>query len=235
MNVADVLPANWTSFFSPTGLRIGIGVDPATTTKKKSNPTGISVLQQDGVMIWARLVLRFKTDDDRVTTALIRAIATGLPHGLKARKVCILATNERFYAGQLRRSLAGIVPVEAVIESEATQYLGEKMSIKAYLGNQLINTLEDGYSGIPDEAWLKADIRQVVRTAGTFDAEVDENGNHADAFCALGAGLHALRGRGGRAVASATPVGSLSKPTSSQGWKNPNFQKFQRGGSKIHV
>ena len=73
MNVADVLPANWTSFFSPTGLRIGIGVDPATTTKKKSNPTGISVLQQDGVMIWARLVLRFKTDDDRVTTALIGA------------------------------------------------------------------------------------------------------------------------------------------------------------------
>jgi hypothetical protein len=236
MIVTDVLPSNWRDVFSRDHRRIGIGCDPATTTKKKSNPTGIAVIQQVGLTYFVRLLLRFKTSDPRVTTAILRELATGLPHGLKARRICILATNERFYAAGLRRELAGIVPVEPVIESEVTTYLGEDMIFKSYLGNQLVNTIEDGYLPVPDEPWVKADIRQVVRDKGTFTAEPDENGNHADGFCAIGAGLHALIGKGGPAQARAVPVGT-SKMTGrpNPGFKNPHFRQFEQSGVKVHA
>ncbi len=226
MTLSHVLPANWRDVFTRDHRRIGIGVDPATTTKKKSNPSAIAVIQQVGLSYFVRILLRFKTSDDRVTTGLIHELALELPHGLKVRRVCILATNERFYAGQLRRSLAGKVPVEAVIESEATQYLGEQMTVKAYLGNQLVNTIDDGYLPLPDEKWVQSDFRQVDRDKGTFNAEPDENGNHADGFCATGAGLHALIGRGGPAQARAVTTGSFGGRKSSGGWKNPYFSKF---------
>ena len=236
MIVSDVLPANWRDFLSRDHRKLGLGVDPATTTKKKSNPSSIALIQQVGLSYFVRLLLKFKTSDDRVTTAIIKEIVTGLPHGLKCRRCCILATNERFYASALKRAMSGIVPVELVIESEATQYLGEKMLFKSYLGNQLVNTIEDGYLPLPDEPWVKADIRQVVRDKGTFTAEVDEWGSHADGFCAIGAGLHAIIGRGGPAQASATEVGDFGatgKPNI--GWKNPFYSKFQNTGAKVHA
>lgn len=236
MIFSEVLPANWRDVFTED-RKIGIGVDPATTTKKKSNPTAIAVIQQVGLSYFVRLLLRFKTSDDRVTTEILREIATGLPRGLRVRKICILATNERFYAGQLKRALAGTVPVEPVIESESTVYLGEKMSIKAYLGNQLLNQLDDGYLPLPDESWVKADLRQTERSQGTFIADPDENGNHADGFCAIGAGLHALIGAGGPAEAAAMQVGSFGAACAGGGRKlrNPFASKFEQRGTLIHV
>ena len=231
MKALDVLPSNWRDVFSPDHRRIGIGIDPATTTKKKSNPTGIAVIQQVGLMYFVRVLLRFKTSDPRVTTGIVRELLD-LPHGLKVRKVCILATNERFYAAQLKRELAGTVPVQPVIESEGTVYLGEKMLVKSYLGNQLINTIEDGYLAVPDERWVKSDLRQPVRVGGTFAAEPDESGNHADGFCAIGAGLHALIAKGGRAEAAAVQIGGSALAPG--GWKNPHASKFQNP-VRVHV
>jgi hypothetical protein len=234
MIVSDVLPANWRDVFSQDHRRIGIGVDPATTTKRKSNPTGVAVIQQVGLSYFVRLLLRFKTADPAVTTGVLKEIAAGLPHGLKARRLCILATNERFYAVQLRRELAGIVPVELLIESEATIYLGEKMLVKSYLGNQLVNTIEDGYLPMPDEPWVKADIRQVVRDKGTFNAEVDEFGNHADGFDGVKAGLHALISKGGPAVADAVDVAG-GKPRR-RDLKNPFADRhFNNRGIQVNA
>ncbi len=199
-----------------------MGLDPATTTNKKSNPSSIAVIQQVGLMFYVRLLLRFKTSDPRVTSWLMREVVT-LPHGLRARSVGALATNERFYCATLKRELAGICPVELVIESEATMYLGQKMSVKAYLGNLVVNTIEDGYLAVPDYPWVQADLRQPVRTGGTFSAEVDEVGNHADGFCSISAALHALIGAGGaRAEATAVPTAPMAKGSGAASWlKNP--------------
>ena len=205
------------------------------TTRKKSNPSAIAVLQQVGLSYFVRILLRFKTSDPRVTTALLRELATGLPHGLKTRRICILATNERFYAAQLRRELSGTVPVEPIIESEATTYMGEQMLVKSYLGNQLVNTIEDGYLPLPDVPFVKADIRQVVRDQGKFNAEPDENGNHADGFCAIGAALHAIIGSGGPAQAKAIDITQSGNAKPNMGWKNPYYKKSQTGGVKIHA
>lgn len=235
MKALDVLPNNWRDVFHPDHRTIGIGCDPATTTKKKSNPTGVSVVQKVGLTYYVRLLLRFKTQDPAVTTWILRELASGLPHGLRVRRLVILATNERFYAAGLRRELAGIVPVEPLVESEATVYLNEKMLVKSYLGNQLVNTIEDGYLPLPDESWVKTDLRQKVRDKGTFEADVDENGNHADGFDAVAAGLHAVMGKGGPAQASATQVGTFGKAKGAGRKLFNQYAKFHgTGGVRLH-
>lgn len=234
MIVTDVLPANWRDVFTPNHPRIGIGLDPATTTKKKSNPSSIAVLQQVGISFFVRVLLRFKTSDPRVTTWLLRELLD-LPHGLKCRRVAILATNERFYAAGVKREFAGICPVELVIESEGTVYLGEKMSMKAYLGNQLVNTMDDGYVALPDYPWVQKDLRQVVREGGTFASDVDEGGNHADAFCAISAALHSLLSGSGPAEASAAQVGSYgSRQQAGRALKNPYAHLYEKG-TRLHA
>ncbi|RME68570.1 MAG: hypothetical protein D6781_10670 [Verrucomicrobia bacterium] len=189
-----------------------LGIDLGTTEKKRSNPTALSVLQQVGLSYYARLVLRWKTQDPNVTRAVLRHVITHLPHGLRARRLCVDATNERFFATDLRREFAGTVPVELVIASEKTTYAGEQMTMKQYLGNLLINTIDDGYLALPAEAWLRRDLRQTVRVRGTFEADVDADGAHADATRSLELALHALVTRAGPAEAAAAAVSSLGNP-----------------------
>ena len=230
----NVLPADWRSVFLPNHPRIGIGCDPATTTKKKSNPSSIAVIQQVGLTFFVRVLLRFKTSDPRVTTAILRELLD-LPHGLRCRRIAILATNERFFATGVKHEFAGLCPVELVIESEAHIYLGEPMSMKSYLGNQLVNTMEDGYLALPDYPWIQRDIRQVVREGGTFAADVDESGNHADGFCAIGAGLHTLLSGSGPAEASAAQVGSYGAANQAlRKLHNPYAHLYDRSGPRIN-
>ena len=59
IRVADILPPGWLDVFAPDAPRIGLGLDPATTTKAKSNPSSISAIQQVGLVYFARLILRF--------------------------------------------------------------------------------------------------------------------------------------------------------------------------------
>lgn len=227
VSVSTILPPGWATVFSTKHPRIAIGIDPATTTKKKSNPTGIVVTQQVGLFYYQRLVLRLKTADPDVIHAILLAITNGLrAHGLIVRRVCILATNERFFAVALRKKLAGLAPVELVIESATISYLGQEMKIKAYLGNLFVNTIEDGYLPMPSEDWLKKDVRSIVKNKGTFDAELLTDGGHGDCFDAGGAALHGLKGKGGPAKADAAPVGTMSKgPSVDRRYKNRHFRK----------
>lgn len=235
MNITSLLPAGWQSVFTESDRKIAIGVDPATTTKRKSNPTAIAVAQLVQLTVFIRVALRFKTDDPRVTTAVIRELATKLPHGLKARRVNILATNERFFASSLKRELAGIVPVDLVIESEKTTYLGVEMPVKMAIGNMVVNQIDDGYLAVADEEWVKKDLRQTTRDRGTFLAEPDEMGNHADLFCAIGAALRGLLSKGGAAEASATPVGGTGRQRAHRRLLNPLAHLHRGSGAKVHV
>lgn len=208
LSVNDILPAGWRDVFKPTG-RIGIGTDLGTTTKAKSNPTGVAVIQEDGRDLVARLVVRFKTADERVLPALLRQLCQ-LPHGLRVRKVCADATNERFFVARIKRELAGLVVVEPVVASDGVEYGGEKMNMKTFLGALLVNTIEDGRLLLPRAEWLRDDIRSVKRDRGSFSADVDADGNHADCFDGLKLALFALRGlAAGPAVAAAAAVGTF--------------------------
>ncbi|HLP02119.1 MAG TPA: hypothetical protein VK163_08840 [Opitutaceae bacterium] len=232
VRLQDLLPSGWLDVFDPQYPRIGLGLDIATTTGGKSNPSALAITQEVGLMRMVRSVVRFKTDDPDVTTGLIELAHAGLrSRGLNARRLCIDATNERFFAVQLKRKLAGKLPVELIISSEKTTYMGEEMLWKVYLGNLLINTADDGYLGIPPLDWLKNDLRQVVRDRGTFTAEVTEDGGHADCFDGIKLSLHALKAKGGRGDVKAAGPGTLGRGVA-PGRKvlNPYAAKFERRG-----
>lgn len=232
IRLQDLLPAGWPDVLDAQHPRIGLGLDIATTTGGKSNPSGLAITQEVGLMRMVRLVVRFKTDDPDVTTGLIERVHAGLrARGLNARRLCIDATNERFFAVQLKRKLAGKLPVELIISSEKTTYMGEAMLWKVYLANLLINTADDGYLGIPPLDWLKNDLRQVVRDRGTFTAEVADDGGHADCFDGIKLSLHALMAKGGRGEVAAASTGSLGR-TQAPGRKvlNPYAANFERRG-----
>ena len=225
LHINDVLPTGWRGYFSPTG-RIGMGLDVGTTTKAKSNPSALAITQEFGVDFVVRLALRFKTSNPEITYRIIEQCLE-LPHDLRIRKLCVDATSERYFAAELKSRFSGRLVVEPVVSSESIEFLGQKMNVKSYLGNLFVNTIDDGHLWLPSESWLERDIRSVKSEKGTFDAEVDEDGNHADCFDAIKLSLHALITNGGPVEAVAASVGGLSRRPAVT-WRNPYAAQFER-------
>lgn len=224
---SEVLPAGWRDWLTPHHP-VAAGLDVATTTKQKSNPSALALVQKVSADFIVRVVARWKTNDPRVTAAVLDELLD-LPHGLRLRRLCIDATNERFFAAQQQQRLAGRVAVELIVASEATTYQGEEMNWKTYLGNLLVHTCEDGHLLLPQGDWLRNDLRSVKRDKGSFTCEVDEDGNHGDCFDGIKLGLHGLIGAGGPATASAACVGSFGAPSPQRpGIRNPFAHLFGR-------
>lgn len=210
MKLGDAIPRGWPSMFVPDHPTIGLGLDIATTEKQKSNPSSLAVSQYVAPIYFVRLLVSWKTADPNVTRAVIKYVIAGLPFDYKPRKLCIDATSERFFAAELKRELYAIVPVELVVSSEATEYMGERMTFKQYLGNLAVNTIDDGQLALPKERWVQKDFRLVVRDRGTFDCDVDEDGRHGDTFDGVKLSIHAITSKGESANASAVQVGTYS-------------------------
>lgn len=230
VNVAGILPAGWLAAFDRNHTKLGMGLDVGTTTNQKSNPCVLTVSQKVGHEVRFPLIVRWKSKDPEVAKAIIRAVLEGLSTiGLRVRKLCIDATNERYFAVGIRSAFSGKLPVTLIVSSEKTEYLGEEMLWKAYLGNLLVNLLEDGYGALPSEPWIKTDIRSVVTEKGTFNAEVVEDGGHGDVFDGCKLALHAVEGKGGPAEAAGAPTGTMGASTAPvrAGVKNPFAHKFQ--------
>lgn len=210
------------------GCPIGIGLDPGTTEQGYSNPTGFCVTQKMGMDYVVRLLARWKTNDPEITTGLILQ-ALEMPHNLRPRRLVIDASSEKFFAADLRKKLRGKCQVELVSSTQTMRYRGEEMSAKVYLGNLLINTLEDGQLWLPESKWVQNDFRLVKRDKGSFSTEVDSSGGHGDTFDACKLSLHALVSRGGPAVAHAAPVGTEGKrPSSGGSWPPKRPDRFDR-------
>jgi hypothetical protein len=207
----DILPAGWRGVFTPQG-RVGIGLDLATTNKARSNPSALAVCQEAGLDVFARLIVRYKVDATKldVHEILLRGIVDGLAGGARVARVCIDATSERYGAAELARRLRGVVPVELIVASESFEYRGQKMKFKEYQTNLYLHQIDDGRLALPDEQWVEDDARQVKTERGLFYAEVDEEGNHADAFDATKQALHALRMHGGGGAAEVSGAGAES-------------------------
>ena len=247
IRVADVLPKGWQHYIDDRHPRLGLGFDVATTLKKAgggkgksrttvSNPSAICLDQLVGHHCVTRLMIRFRTNDPAVAIAILEAIIDGIPHGLHVGKLCVDASNERFFAANLRTHFAGKVVVVPVISGEGTEYKGLPMNFKQYLGSQLVDLFDDGYAPIPEADWLCADMRLVKKVGDTFDTELDEHGNHGDTFDAKKLAVHAIKSRGGPAEAAAAPTGTGMSAGNSQPPRkllNPYASRFrQRGGAR---
>jgi hypothetical protein len=207
----DGLPIDWRKFIVP-GAPTVIAQDPATTEGQKSNPSGLVIAQRVGGRVRFPVICRYKTSDDRQQKAILRE-ACDLPLGTKVSRIGIDASNERFYAAQVQRELRDIAPVELIVSSEVPRELEsltarERMNFKTYMGNLLVNMMDDGAVELPLSRWVKDDWRLVVRVRGGFDNIVDSSGNHGDTFDAAKIATYLLMKRGGPAEVMALSVGS---------------------------
>lgn len=182
-----------------TGGPIGVGYDVATTTNKKSNPSSLAIVEQVQRDYVTRLILRWRTADpevarlyNRETLQMIRRRPAG-----RARRLCIDATNERYFATDIRRYLSREAFVQLVVSSETLLQDGQPMTYKTYLGNRVVNALEDGRLLLPPDRWVRDDFRLVKKERGLFVNELDDAGNHGDSFDAVKLAMEALGSKQG--------------------------------------
>ena len=189
--------------------KVGLGWDLATTESESSNPSSFTVLEQQDAANWSGVVtIAWKTADpaiakDRATR--IVQVVNLRPEGGRARRLAVDATNERYFAAEVQREFAGLVPVECVIASETVENPGEEsITLKALLGNQLVADLNENRGTLPPERYIKDDFRRVKRDRGSFDTEIGPNGEHGDTFDSHKLALHALTSNTGGAITSET-------------------------------
>ncbi len=206
ISVKEAFSDDWKALLVPN-CPIAFGVDPATTENQTSNPTGFACVQKVGLDYIVRLACRWKTNDPDIARALIKQAVTNLPHGLKPRRLVVDASNERYFASDLRKFLRGVCMTELVSSTEKHRYQGEEMPMKVYLGNLLVNTMDDGHLLLPESKWLSNDFRLVKRDRGSFTTELDNAGGHGDVFDAVKNALHGLISRSGPVQISATNTG----------------------------
>ncbi len=188
---------------------IGIGIDIATTEKAVSNPTSVSIVEQDSLDYKVRAILTWKTRDpdlaeDRIVR-IERAIESR-PAGGRARAASIDATSEKYFAERLRKILRGKLPVNLVVGSERYERSGhETTNWKQYLGSVYVATLDDNHLWLPSSQYVKDDHRLVKKERGQFVCEPAPDGKHGDTFDSTKLALHAVTGRG-KAFAQPAPV-----------------------------
>jgi hypothetical protein len=216
MNIAAHIPPDWIDLIDPDCPFLGLGLDVATTTGKKSNPSALALTQRVGMFYPLRLLIYWKSRDPEVGYEIVKHVVSHIPHGLKVRKMNIDATSERYYAVTIRRRLASLVLVKLINSSNTTTFKGEEMSTKSYLGNLAVNIIEDGFSMLPNEPYVKTDFRLVNRDRGSFVTEVDNEGRHGDGFDAYKLSLDAIISKGGPVIAAGAQVGTYGTPGKSR-------------------
>ena len=185
----DDLPTNWERLFDLSQGPIGIGADPATTEGEKSNPFGIAVTQRIDGRYVTKLILSFKSKDPKKPKAILRELATRL----KAKAVAIDATSEVYWATEVREELEGVSGVILVKNSEKLDFMGERVLYKTYLGQLLVNAIDEGQSDLPNDFNVKDDFRLVKKMKGGFDNSLDTaTGRHGDLFDGTKLSLHAI-------------------------------------------
>jgi len=221
-------PSGWEKLLTDDSTSLGF--DIATTEKKLSNPSALSLIQKVGGIFIERLCVVFKTNDPEVSRMMLRTVLEVMAaRNQRLRRLCIDATNERFFARDLKTEFMGKVITELVVASENTEYMGEVMTYKSYLGNQLVNHYEDGMIATAGDRYIREDARLVTKERGLFVNIVDSQGRHGDAFDARKLALHGLVAKGGPAMAEAVPVGGIGPQRQDLGWKNPLANLINQG------
>lgn len=180
------LPADWREQMGEVREPVTVGFDVATTEKETSNPSAVTILESADGLHLARLIFRWKTSDPKVSTGYVREIVSRL----RTRRLVIDASNERFYARQVRDELVRHCPVELVVSAENITVGGDELPLKTYLGNLVVNALDDGRLALPAHRTVQQDFRLVRKQRGRFDNEVDASGNHGDTFDSTKLALH---------------------------------------------
>ena len=201
----DDLPTGWERLFDRSQGPIGIGADPATTEGETSNPFGVAVTQQIAGRYVAKLIISFKSADPKKPKGILRELCTKL----KPRALAIDATSEVYWATEVREELEGVTDVILVKNSERVDVMGERVLYKTYLGQLLVNAIDEDLVDLPNAPEVKDDFRLVKKMKGGFDNALDSaTGRHGDLFDGTKLSFHALIEGTEEAKADAVQVGS---------------------------
>ena len=216
----DDLPSGWERLFDRSQGPIGIGADPATTEGETSNPFGVAVTQLIGGRYVAKLIISFKSADPKKPKGILRELCTVL----KPRALAIDATSEVYWATEVREELEGVTNVILVKNSERVDVMGERVLYKTYLGQLLVNAIDEDQVDLPKAAEVKDDFRLVKKMKGGFDNALDSaTGRHGDLFDGTKLSLHALIEGTEEAKADAVQVGARAAAISGRGGVAPRM------------
>lgn len=204
----QILPAGWRDLIVP-GARTTIGYDPATTEGEQSNPSGLAITQQIGADYVVKVAATWKTKDPDIARFVIGQ-ALQLPHSLRPHALVIDASNERYFAADLKRAHSRQTRVELYVATESIEWRGETMPLKTYCGNLCKNTLNEGRLILPNEDWVYKNFRGVTEDKGRFVFALDEDGNHCDLVQAVWNCLYGFSTPGSGTV-SAKASGTVSE------------------------
>ncbi len=189
----------------------GAGYDIATTTNAKSNPSSITLTQAKGAERRARLIVRWKSANPEFSKALVlRGLETLKQAGASVAKLCVDASNEKYYATQIKTAVSEAGFAVALIVSGEVIETGDpsapKMRMKEKSGNLLVNTATDRLLALPPDKFIKDDFLLEKKEKGLFACSLDVAGNHGDTFDSTKLSVLALED-GGSVEAYSMPVG----------------------------
>lgn len=192
----------WLSRRTGQFAAIGLGYDVATTTKEKSNPSVLSIIERDANDFIYRAALVWKTRDPDIAIERVKGVVELLNRrpGGRVKAMCIDATNEKYFAERVRKELRSEVPVRLIVSSESiTPEMmpgnDKPTNWKEYLGDQYVGILDDNHLTLPASVYIKTDHRLVLKDRGKFVCEPDEEGRHGDTFDAGKLAVEALIGK----------------------------------------
>lgn len=218
---------NWLALNVHPSAKIGLGFDVATTTKGKSNPSVVSVVEEHGPECIVRARFVWKVKDPEIANERLDKIIDLIARraGGRAKALAQDATNEKYYAEDNRKRLRKKLPVILVVASENVDKAGldKSTNYKEYLGDQLVEKLDDNNLTLPADAYTREDYRLVMKDRGKFVCEPNDKGMHGDTFDGDKLGLYALKGSFNRTI---VPPMALAQD------KNPVPMQF-RGASSL--
>jgi hypothetical protein len=186
----------WLAEHLDANAKVGLGFDVATTNKGTSNPSALAVAEEISPEITIRALLVWKTRDPEVARERLRRVVETIAArpGGPARALAVDATNERYFAEDLRKQFEALLPVELVVSSQSYEKPGldKPTRWKEYLGEQYVALMEDNHLTLPPEAYVRADHRLVIKDRGRFVCEPDSQGRHGDTFDAAKLSVYAL-------------------------------------------
>lgn len=211
----------------------GAGYDIATTTNAKSNPSSLTLTQGKGNERRAKLIVRWKSANPDFSEQLVIKSLEALRHaGGSLQKICLDASNERYFASRMKTLLeAAGFSVDLIVSGEVIETgdpKAPKMRMKEKTGNLLVNTATDRNLALPPDKWVKDDFLLPKKEKGLFVCDVDPAGNHGDTFDSTKLSVLALESSG--SVEAYFPErGDLAGPARSPNpsWLQPVIEFFE--------
>jgi len=172
---------------------VGIGFDVATTTADVSNPSSVTVREISGVERHDRLKVIWKERQPQIARERLGRLVQLIrdrPAGGPARRLCVDASNERYFARETADQLAALIPVQLVVAGQAVDppppgYAAPagRINYKTWLGDLEVANVNEGRLALPADDYIKMDYRLIMKDGGRFLCVPDSaSGAHGDTF-----------------------------------------------------